>query len=459
MKENSILKFSNVPSRESNKLAFLGATYALTGIFIVTNWGYFVKVSEGNELLCSKADGVSFGELFCSKISAVVNFRLLNKDRLARAGEFKTLHGVVKTPVFMPVGTQASVKSLTFEDLNNLGAQIILSNTYHLYLRPGSKAVQKLGGLHQFMHWDKPILTDSGGFQVMSFGSKKTVKPMGATYESIPFATVDDDGVTFRSHLDGSLHRFTPESSIKIQHQLGADIIMAFDEATVDHLGKDYARVAMERTHSWAKRSFSAHKKLGGNQSLFGIIQGSAYEDLRKDSAKFISDLPFDGIALGGEAIGFNNQATKKILSWVDNIWPDDKPHYAMGVGEVETVFYCIEGGVDMFDCVSPTRRARNGSLYISPKNGGNLHNKFTFSISNTRCLIDKQPIDPGCECFTCQNFTRAYLRHLFMAKELTYHRLATIHNLHFMINLVSQIRVAITNKQFQRLKKAWLKI
>lgn len=390
-----------------------------------------------------------------------MKLKILGKDKTARAGKLETQHGIIQTPIFMPVGTQASVKSLTSQDLESLGAQIILANTYHLYLRPGSKVIQKLGGLHDFMNWNKPILTDSGGFQVMSLGARKVIKPMGATHEDLSMAMVDDDGVTFRSHLDGSLHHFTPESSIKIQHELGADIIMAFDEATADHLGKDYARSAMDRTHSWAKRSLSVHKKLGGSQALFGIIQGSVYEDLRIESAKFISDLPFDGIALGGEAIGFNNHATKKILSWVTNqpagTWPDNKPHYAMGVGEVETIFYCIEKGVDMFDCVSPTRRARNGSLYLSPKNGGAVKNKFAMNISKSAFKLDKKPIDPGCLCFTCQNHNRAYLRHLYLAKELTYHRLATIHNLYFMINLVNQIRTSILNKQFTKLKKSWL--
>ena len=393
----------------------------------------------------------------------MLNFKILAKDGKARAGVMTTNSGQVLTPVFMPVGTQASVKGLTFEDLDNIGAQIILANTYHLYLRPGAKVIKKLGGLHQFMNYHKPILTDSGGFQVMSLGARKVAKPMGSSHEEIPFAKVDDEGVTFQSHLDGTKHRFTPESAIKIQHELGADIIMAFDEATADHLGYEYAKQAMERTHAWAKRSLSTHlsslRRQGSNKhpALFGIIQGSIFKDLRQESAKFISSLDFDGVALGGEAIGFNNQATKEILEWVGGILPENKPHYAMGVGEVETIFTAIRGGTDMFDCVSPTRRARNGSLYISPKNGGSRKNKFTLNLAQAKYLLDKKPIDPGCLCFTCQNFTRAYLRHLYKAQEITFHRLATIHNLYFMINLVKQIREAVLSKRFKSLKKSWL--
>ncbi len=387
-----------------------------------------------------------------------MGFKLLKQDKKARAGEFQTAHGRVLTPVFMPVGTQASVKSLTSQDLVDLDAQIILSNTYHLFLRPGADLIEKLGGLHKFMNWDKPILTDSGGFQVMSLGSHMQVKPMGASHEETPFAKVDDEGVTFRSHLDGSLHRFTPESAIKVQHQLGADIIMAFDEAIADNLDKEYIQTSMQRTHRWAKQSLDAHRRLGGKQLLFGIVQGGIHQDLKRESVKVIAGMGFDGIAFGGEAIGFNNQATKQILQWVEDLVPEDLLHYAMGVGEVETIFICIEGGIDMLDCVSPSRRARNGSLYISPRNGGNRKNMFTLNITNAQYKLDKKSIDPGCLCFTCQNHTRAYLRHLYMSKELTYHRLATIHNIHFMVNLVNQIRESILNTQFQKFKKSWIK-
>lgn len=389
-------------------------------------------------------------------------FKTISKDKKSRTGILKTPHGEIETPVFMPVGTQGSVKALSPDDLKDIGAQIILGNTYHLYLRPGEKLIKKMRGLHKFINWDKPILTDSGGFQVMSLSGRKLIaRPMGSShvdYSTIePKVTIDEDGVTFQSHLDGSLHKFTPEKSIQIQHDLGADIIMAFDEVSADNLGKEHLENSMEKTSRWAKRSLDEHKKLGGNQLLFGIIQGGNHKDLRIKSAKYITSLPFDGIALGGETIGFDNKGTKKIMEWVEGILPEDKPLYAMGVGEVETIFYVIEGGVDMFDCVSPTRRARNGSLYISPKNGGNTKNKFALSITNSKFKEDKKAIDPGCLCYTCQNFSRAYLRHLFIAQELLYHRLATIHNVYFMVNLVNEIREAIIEKKFQAFKKSWL--
>jgi queuine tRNA-ribosyltransferase len=320
-----------------------------------------------------------------------------------------------------------------------------------------------LGGLHTFMNWDRPVLTDSGGFQLMSLGTMKPkARAMGASHVDEPesierLAKIDEEGVTFRSHLDGSEHRFTPEKSIQIQHQLGADIIMAFDEATVDHLGKKYAKEAMERTHRWAVRCVAEHRKIGGEQNLFGIVQGSIYEDLRKESAQFIANLDVAGIGIGGESISYDNQKAKETMEWVYDYLPQDKPWYAMGVGEVETIFAVVECGVDMFDCVSPSRRARNGSLYIQCSNGGTSDNKFTLAISRSEYKEDLNPIDPGCQCYTCQNFTRAYLRHLFASKELLYHRLATIHNLYFMLHLTKEIRQAIIEQRFGRLKKEWL--
>ncbi len=385
----------------------------------------------------------------------MLSFEVKAKHKNTRAGILELPHGTIETPIFMPVGTKATVKSLSPDDLKQIGAQIILSNTYHLYLRPGSELIEQLGGLHQFMNWDLPILTDSGGFQVMSLGTYK--KAQVRNEEEQPLATIDEDGVTFRSHLDGSEHRFTPEKSIQIQHQLGADIIMAFDEATVDHLGKEYAQAAMERTHRWATRCVAEHQKLGGNQSLFGIIQGSVHQDLRQQSAKFIADLDTDGIGIGGESISYDNDKAKECLDWIRDLLPSDKPRYAMGVGEVETMFVVVDGGVDMFDCVSPSRRARNGSLYISPATGGNPDNKFTLNISKAEFTKDTQAIDPECQCYTCQNFTRAYLRHLFMSSELLYHRLATIHNLFFMIHLTKRMRKAILDQSFDQLKQQWL--
>ncbi len=398
----------------------------------------------------------------------MLTFKTIAKDGKARAGVLTLPHGEVQTPIFMPVGTQASVKSLSPDDLKAAGAQIILGNTYHLYLRPGSDLIAKLGGLHKFMNWDRPVLTDSGGFQVMSLGTlkKTSEKPTDTEFVNrVEFentaheqlAVIDEEGVTFKSHLDGTTHRFTPESSIQIQHQLGADIIMAFDEASVDHLGYEYSKQGMERTHRWLQRCVTEHKNLGGKQSLFGIVQGSVYEDLRVESAKFVSSQDIDGIGIGGESISYDDQKAKLTMEWIYDHLPQDKPWYAMGVGEVGTIFTVVEQGVDMFDCVSPTRRARKGSLYLSPKNGGKLANKFTTIISNAKYKEDTDPIDPGCACYTCQNFTRAYLRHLYNAQELLFYRLASIHNIYFIMELTRQIRKAIVEGRFQDLKNKWI--
>ena len=285
----------------------------------------------------------------------------------ARTGIIHTDHGDIATPIFMPVGTQATVKTLDNQDLENIKAQIILANTYHLHLRPTENLIEKFGGLHKFMNWDKPILTDSGGFQVFSLGLQKQAKQQGN------LTKIDDNGVTFQSHLDGSTHIFTPEKAIQIQHKVGADIIMAFDECTPDNASKKYTQQAMERTHQWAKRCLKEHKKNtkhhGYKQFLFGIIQGSNYKKLRQKSAEFISDLDFDGIAVGGESIGYNMKATAKILDWINPIIPQNKPHYTMGVGySPQDLFKVVEKGIDMFDCVAPTRVARNGRLFVHKK-------------------------------------------------------------------------------------------
>ena len=427
-------------------------------------------------------------------------------DCQARAGTLHTAHGDIETPVFMPVGTQATVKSLDSNDLENLGAQIILANTYHLHLRPGEDVIANLGGLHEFMHWNRPILTDSGGFQVFSLGkrnsrntyhvTRNTKKPPSEklvrdTWYVVreknqgKLVEVDDEGVTFTSHLDGSSHRFTPEASIEIQHKLGADIIMAFDQATADDVTEDEARNAMERTHAWATRCLSHHKKnlksAICNQKLFGIIQGAKYQHLREESARFISSLDFDGIAIGGESIGFNMEATKQILNWIMPLIPEHKPRYTMGLGHSPLdLFDAVERGADMFDCVSPTRMARNGTLYIlpplrgelergswffdkqrtpprpSPKRGG--RKTYTLNITNAQFREDKNPIDPSCACSTCQQYSRAYLHHLFRTEELLAYRLATIHNVHFFLNLMREIRQAIREDRFMEFKKQWTK-
>ena len=376
-------------------------------------------------------------------------FQITHKDKNSRArtGLIQTDHGVIETPDFMPVGTQATVKTLDKEDLNTIGAQIILANTYHLHLRPTEDLIAKFGGLHKFMNWDKPILTDSGGFQVFSLGLQKEAKDVTSNEKLV---SIDDDGVTFKSHLDGSTHRFTPEEAVRIQHKIGADIIMAFDECTPDDADNAYTKKAMQRTHEWAERCISEHKKNTEyhdyKQFLFGIIQGANHEDLRKESAQIISSLDFDGIAIGGESIGYNMEATKNILDWVGDIIPEDKPHYTMGVGfNPSDLFEVVERGVDMFDCVAPTRVARNGSLFVHRE----INPKMYINIKNSEFKTDDQPIDTKCGCFTCQNHTRAYLHHLFKADEILGLRLASIHNLYFFLELMRQIREAIKEDRF----------
>lgn len=379
----------------------------------------------------------------------------------ARTGVMHTDHGDIETPIFMPVGTKATVKSLDTQDLENIDAQIILANTYHLHLRPGEDLVHKMGGVHTFMNWNKPMLTDSGGFQVFSLGLQKELTNKNGE----KLVSIDENGVNFRSHIDGSKHRFTPESAIEIQHKLGADIIMAFDECTPDDASEEYAREALDRTHRWAKESLEAHQTFSKKQFhkhkqfLFGIVQGAKHKELREESAAFISSLDFDGIAIGGESIGYNMDATKDILDWVNPLIPEEKPHYTMGVGLMPSdLFEVVERGVDMFDCVSPTRVARNGTLFISPEEREKLGtDKQTLSITNAQFREDASPIDCACSCFTCTHHTRAYLQHLFKENELLAYRLATLHNLHFLHHLMTQMRDAITEDRFLDLKKKWI--
>ena len=383
----------------------------------------------------------------------------IDKTSGTRAGIMHTDHGDIPTPVFMPVGTQATVKALDSADLEMLAPPVILANTYHLYLRPGENLIAQLGGLHQFMNWHHPILTDSGGFQVFSLGSG--VKE--STQE--PLLKIDDDGVTFRSHLDGSEHRFTAESSIEIQHKLGADIIMAFDEPVADSAPEDYKRLAMKRTHAWAARSLEYHRAHKGphnhQQFLFGIIQGSTSRELREESARFITSLPFDGVALGGETTGFNMEMTRTLLTWLQPLLPENKPRYTMGVGFSPFDLYdTVAGGVDMFDCVAPTRVARNGTLYITPRHHPdftqdvNPRDFYRINITNARFKNDTSPIDPSCTCHTCKNYTRAYINHLFNAGELTAFRLATLHNVHVMLEFCHRMREAIFEDTFSSLMK-----
>ncbi len=374
----------------------------------------------------------------------------------ARTGRITTDHGTIETPVFMPVGTQASVKTLDQADMRQLGAEIMLGNTYHLHLRPGEDLIAEHGGLHRFMNWDKPLLTDSGGFQVFSLGKEtRAGAELGAGAQG-RLVAIDEQGVTFTSHIDGSTHRFTPESSIDIQHKLGADIIMAFDECTPDAAERPYAEAALARTHAWAEQSLAAHmgntRYHGYQQFLFGIIQGAQHRDLRERSAEFISALPFDGVAIGGESIGYNMAATAEILDWVYPYLPETKPHYAMGVGlSPLDLLIAVEHGVDMFDCVAPTRLARHGMLYS--KNPSKQHR---LNIKNASFARDTQPIDAACACHTCQNYSRSYLHHLFAAGELSGQRLASLHNLHFLLQLMRDTRQAIGAGRFKEFKKEW---
>ena len=377
---------------------------------------------------------------------------------MARAGVLTTPHGEIHTPAFMPVGTLATVKSLTPDDLLQLGAEIILANTYHLYLRPGPDLVAAMGGLHGFMAWPRPILTDSGGYQVFSLGFalEHGVGKIAKTFpgrRAVPpkqpirarLARIDDDGVTFISHVDGSTRRLTPEVSIEVQEKLGADVILAFDECTSPLSSYEYTRQATERTHRWALRCLDAKRR--PDQALFGIVQGGAYPDLREESARFIGSLPFQGFAIGG-SLGRSKADMHHVLEWVTPLLPEDRPRHLLGIGEPEDLFECVERGVDMFDCVAPTRLGRHGVLYTSDGRLG---------IRNASYRADSRPPEPGCQCYTCRHFSRAYLRHLFVAEELLGYRLATIHNLHFILSLVRAIRQSVCDGTLQDLRAAFL--
>ena len=394
------------------------------------------------------------------------SFKIINKSKNseARACLVKTSHGNFKTPAFVPVATTATVRALSSEDVENLGAEVILSNTYHLHLRPGDKLIKKIGGLHKFMSWDKPIITDSGGFQAFSlgFGMEHGVGKIGNIFprnkdaeKNKKLAVVDNKGVSFKSPIDGKKIRLTPEKSIEIQENLGADIILAFDECTSPFSDYSYTKLAMVRTHQWAEECLKAHKNK--KQALFGIVQGGAYKDLRRKSAQFISSLGFDGYAVGG-SLGKSKKDMHKILEWVVPLLDKEKPRHLLGIGGVDDLFNCVERGIDMFDCVSPTRWARRGCLYIGPKDNGNKKNKFRMNIKRAKFKEDKKPISKNCNCYTCRNFSRAYLRHLCMSNELLYFRLASLHNLNFILRLMDSIRDSIKNNYFLKLKKEWLR-
>ncbi len=344
----------------------------------------------------------------------------------ARAGVFHTPHGPLHTPVFAPVGTQATVKALQPRELTEMGASLVLANTYHLHLRPGDELIRDLGGLHAFMAWDGPILTDSGGFQVFSLGETNKI---------------DNDGVTFKDHLAGSLHRFTPEVSIRIQHNLGADVIMAFDECPTPD-DRDYVTRSLQRTHPWLARCAEEHARSGdpARQALFGIVQGGIFRDLRAESAEFVSGFDLPGYAIGGLAVGESKAAMYETLDFTTPLLPADKPRYLMGVGSPEDLVHAVARGVDIFDCVLPTRIARNGAA---------MTRAGRINMRNLQYADDPRPVEEGCTCYTCTTFSRAYVRHLVKASEILGHQLLSIHNVHLLLTLMREMRAAICDGTF----------
>lgn len=386
---------------------------------------------------------------------------------LGRAGKLTVPHGVIETPAFVAVGTKATVKALTPHEIKETGAQVVLGNTYHLYLEPGEKVILQAGGLGKFMGWDGPTMTDSGGFQVFSLGANfekgigkigngekvhsdvlKNIRMDNNEGTRKTLVRIDEDGVDFSSHRDGSRHRFTPEKSIEIQHAIGADIIFAFDECTSPEAPYAYQKEAMERTHRWALRSLTRHQQPTTNnqQVLFGIVQGGRFEDLRKESARTIGKMNFDGFGIGGS---FDKSDMGAAVRWVNELLPKEKPRHLLGIGDPLDLFGAVENGCDLFDCVAPTRNARTGSLYT--KHG-------RFNIENTKYKTDFTSIEKGCGCYTCENFTKSYLCHLFRAKEMLAATLASIHNVYFIVHLAENIRKAILEGRFAQTKDEFLR-
>lgn len=400
--------------------------------------------------------------LYCGLVT--IHFEIQKKQEgfLGRAAILKTTHGSIETPAFVVVGTKATVKAMTPEQVKETGAQIVLANTYHLYLQPGEKRLKKAGGLNAFMHWDKPTMTDSGGFQVFSLGAGigRKISKVASEIISVEertdeepaprLAKIDEEGVTFQSHIDGSSHRFTPERSIEIQHDIGADMIFAFDECTAPDAPLEYQKSAMDRTHRWATRSLKRHislKAIGGNKhaSLFGIVQGGRFETLRKESARIIGEMGFDGYGIGGS---FDKSDMGTAVKWVNEILPEEKPRHLLGIGNPEDLFEAVENGCDLFDCVAPTRLARNGALYTK---AGRIN------ILNAKFADEYVPIENDCGCYSCRNFTRAYLSHLYRANEILANTLGSIHNVFFIVNLVKEMRQGIMDGSFQKKKEEFL--
>ena len=362
---------------------------------------------------------------------AAVTYELIKKDSRtkARRGRVNTPHGPIETPVFMPVGTAGTVKAMKPEEVRDMGAQIILGNTYHLYLRPGHEVVKAAGGLHKFMNWERAILTDSGGFQVFSLGAMRKIS---------------EEGVEFRSHIDGSKHMLSPEKSMEIQNALGSDIMMAFDECAPYPADRNYVKNSLERTTRWLKRCKEYHKNTE-QQSLFGIMQGGMYKDLRKQSAEEIVELDLPGYAIGGLSVGEPKEIMYEVMDDCVDYLPADKPRYLMGVGSPDCLFEGVERGIDMFDCVLPTRIARHGMAMTS---------QGRVNIKNAKYEREFTPLDPNCDCYTCRNYSKAYLRHLFKSDEILSSMLMTTHNLHFLVNTMAGIRKAIEEDRFLEYKK-----
>jgi queuine tRNA-ribosyltransferase len=393
-------------------------------------------------------------------------FDILATQGDARLGKISTTRGSIYTPSFVPVATLASLGSLSADELRDIGFQVIITNAYHLHLRPGDEVIQTMRGLHHFMHWDGPIITDSGGFQIFSLGAAKEhgvgkIAPIFPqeresgghvrSQKGKPLVRVDEDGVEFVSYLDGSRHRFTPERVIALGRMLGADILMVLDECTSPLHDYSYTNEAMCRTHRWAVRSLEAFEHhRSWNQAVIGIVQGGAYRALRQQSARFIAGLGFDGYGIGG-SLGESKEEMYRVLEWTTPLLPDEKPRHLLGIGEVEDIFEVVRRGIDLFDCVFPTRAANTGTLLVREAE------RFRIHIQNARFKKDPQPIENGCQCYTCRNYSRAYLRHLFMAGEPLAIRLAAIHNLYFVESLMREIRGSIQAGRLPALERTWL--
>jgi queuine tRNA-ribosyltransferase len=393
------------------------------------------------------------------------HFHLHSQHGRARRGRIDTPHGSIETPEFLPVGTQGTCKAILPRDLVEAGTQGMLANTYHLFLRPGSDRIKSLGGLHQFMGWNRPLMTDSGGFQAFSLGISREhgVGKIGGFFPggvgtsvsapTVKLVQISEEGVEFRSHLDGTRHLFSPEASIRIQEELGADMILAFDECTSPVADRLYTERSMERTHRWAVRSLQARRDTP--QALYGILQGGAYEDLRERSLAFIASLPFQGFAIGG-SLGNNKDEMHKVLDWTAALLPADRPRHLLGIGDIADLFEGVERGVDTFDCVSPTRFGRHGHLFVGPTVPGR-NSRGMLNLINAQYKLDERPVDPDCGCHCCTNFSRAYLRHLYKAGETLATQLGSLHNVHFLLNLMSQIRQALVSESFSQLKARWV--